>query len=91
MQGVRIAKREKNNQSQSALKKFPCDFKKVTLTDRTMRMIKVRCLLKKKNVAKTSFFRELRKRENATRHEQSPPPPPPSPDATLHCTKWHEI
>ena len=33
IRGVRIAKSEKNNQSQSALKKFPCDFEKVTLAD----------------------------------------------------------
>ena len=72
IQGVRIARREKeNNQSQSALKKFQCDFKKLTLTY-TMRMIKEGCLLKKKGV-KMPFFRDLRGRGKATRNEQSPP------------------
>ena len=47
-------KRKKNNQSQSALKKFQCDFKKVTLTY-TMRMIKDGCLLKKKVLRCPSF------------------------------------
>ena len=47
-------KRKKNNQSQSAPKKFQCDFKKVTLTY-TMRMIKDGCLLKKKVLRCPSF------------------------------------
>ena len=71
IQGVRRARREKKNQSQSTLKKFQCDFKKVTLTY-TMRMIKEGCLLEKKG-AKMPFFRDLRGRGNASRNEQSPP------------------